>query len=110
MLSRPVLIAFTVSDRLPVVVVMAWPERVELVELEVPAGTTVRGAVERARSAAGYEDWDLAGLSFGVFGERCAPETLVKPDDRVEIYRPLVNDPKTLRRARAASQDARNDG
>ncbi len=70
--------------------------------LEVPPGTTLRGAAERAR----LPGIDLAACRLGVFGVERAPDDLVREGDRVEIYQPLPNDPKEVRRRRAADQRA----
>ncbi|MEQ8497715.1 MAG: RnfH family protein [Gammaproteobacteria bacterium] len=75
---------------------------VEHATLSVPAGTTLRGAVERAR----FSGVDLATCRLGVFGVERPPEDLVRDGDRVEIYRPLRDDPKVIRRRRAAAQRA----
>lgn len=80
---------------------MALPEALHRVVLEVPPGTTVLNAVERASASAELGVADPARVAFGVYGRRCPPDTLLADGDRVEIYRPLVADPKTLRRLRA---------
>ena len=84
-------------DTIDVTVVMAWPARVERIELQVPAGTTIGEAVARSGITA-----DTAALEVGVFGERRRSHDLVRAGDRIEIYRPLQDDPKAIRRRRAA--------
>jgi len=71
-------------------------------ELKVPAGTTVRGAIERARLLDAHPEIDLARYKVGVFGRLMALETPVMAGDRVEVYCPLLRDPKERRRRRAA--------
>lgn len=44
-------------------------------------------------------DWQACGV--GIFGKRVTPQTMVADGDRIEIYRPLVFDPKESRRRRA---------
>lgn len=44
---------------------------------------------------------ELADAPFGVFSTRVTPDTVLKPGDRLEIYRPLTRDPKERRRQRA---------
>jgi len=83
-----------------VTVVYAAPG-VEAVErLDVPAGATVGDAVGRS----GLLDRLPAppAVSFAIHGQRARPETPLADGDRVEILRPLVADPKAVRRARAA--------
>lgn len=60
-------------------------------------------SIEQVLSASGiYLNYpETKGLSVGVFAQSATRETLVKPGDRIEIYRPLQQDPKTLRRQKA---------
>lgn len=83
-------------------VAYATPVHQWLQTLQVPAGTTARQAASLGAQAAGFAIADLAMASLGIFGK-----ALVDPDnyrvganDRVEIYRPLVQDPKAGRKAR----------
>jgi putative ubiquitin-RnfH superfamily antitoxin RatB of RatAB toxin-antitoxin module len=87
-------------------VAVAWAPPGELLEvvLELPAGATVgdalenSGLLERARRAQGMEP------AFGVFN-RLRPATWPLHDgDRIEIYRPLLVDPKEARKIRAANR------
>lgn len=71
------------------------------VALDVPAGTTVRGAIERARVLNRHPEIDLSRYAVGIFGTRCGLDDLVADGARVEIYRPLLRDPKDARRQRA---------
>jgi len=70
--------------------------------LEVPPGTTVRGAIERARVLERYPEIDLASQAVGIFGLRCGLDDLLGDGARVEIYRALLRDPKEARRRRVA--------
>ena len=87
-------------DLLSVAVVYALPEVQILVTLEVPVGTTLRGAIERSRVAVRCPEIDLAVNAVGIFGRRRGLDELVAAGDRVEIYRPLAVDPKEARRRR----------
>ncbi|MFW8564697.1 RnfH family protein [Orrella sp. 11846] len=66
---------------------------------------TLGACVQDAIEASGFEqafrevDWVRAGV--GIYGQRCSANTQLNPNDRVEIYRPLVFDPKESRRRRA---------
>jgi putative ubiquitin-RnfH superfamily antitoxin RatB of RatAB toxin-antitoxin module len=75
-------------------VAYALPERASVVELRLPDGATVRDAV----LASGLQV-DLGRL--GIFGKAVRPETRLTDGDRVEVYRPLLIDPKEARRRRA---------
>ena len=70
-------------------------------------GTTLRQAVEASGLARDFPEVTGKALDVGVFGRRRDPDAVVQPGDRVEIYRPLLADPKELRRARARVQAAR---
>ena len=84
---------------LRVSVVAATPGFQEVVEVELPEGSTVADAVAAARVFERYPE--LAGATAGIWARRCAPEALLRDGDRVELYRPLIADPKEQRRARA---------
>ena len=70
--------------------------------LEVPRGTTVRGAIERSRVLESYPEIDLGRNAVGIFGVRHELDDLVGDGARVEIYRALLRDPKEARRRRVA--------
>jgi putative ubiquitin-RnfH superfamily antitoxin RatB of RatAB toxin-antitoxin module len=82
-------------------VVYALPAEQAVVSLEVPAGTTLEAAVALSGLRVRYPEIpDDARL--GIHGRVTARDTVLREGDRVEIYRPLVADPKTARRRRAA--------
>lgn len=81
-------------------VVYALPQRQERVSLELAPESTVLDAIQ----ASGLLQ-HLPQIGFervGVWGRPVSPQTLLRDGDRVEIYRPLVADPKQVRRERAA--------
>ncbi len=85
-------------------VVYALAGRQQLLRLEVPAGTNAREAVLRSGMGEHFSDLDLASCPLGIFGKALSdPESrLLEEGDRVEIYRPLIADPKEVRKQRAA--------
>jgi uncharacterized protein len=83
-------------------VVLALAQRQTVRRLELPAGSTVADAL----AASGLAQAVGAGR-VGIYGRVVPPGTIVRDGDRVEIYRPLVADPKELRRARAAKKRAK---
>lgn len=97
------------ASRLAVQVVCALPGRQVVVDLDVPPGTTLRQAVERARLGETLPDLDPGTLALGVFGKVRDPGELVRDGDRVELYRPLEDDPKAIRRRRAREQAQASD-
>ena len=90
------------AEKISVEVVYARPERQEVVRLELPSGSTVQTAVEASGLPAKYPEIDLAKGKFGIFGKLSRPDSALRERDRVEIYRPLIADPKEVRKQRAA--------
>jgi putative ubiquitin-RnfH superfamily antitoxin RatB of RatAB toxin-antitoxin module len=79
-------------------VAVAWPERQEVIELDLPDGSTVADALVRVQAM--LPEARLAGLRTGIWSRPCPPETRLREGDRVELYRALVADAKAMRRAR----------
>ena len=70
-------------------------------EFEVGAGTTLQTAIEESGVLTAHPELQATELSVGVFSKLLPLDTPVHEGDRVEIYRPLVVDPKEARRHRA---------
>lgn len=85
-------------------IVYALPERQTLLELTVPAGTTVAAALEGSPIASLHPELDWSQNRVGIFGRVVSFDRLVEKGDRIEIYRPLVADPKASRHARVAKR------
>ncbi|MBW8130093.1 MULTISPECIES: RnfH family protein [Pseudomonas] len=85
-------------------VVYAAVDRQVLLLVTVPEGTSVRSAVQASGIAAQFPELDLADCPLGKFGKVVADAQVraVQAGDRIEIYRPLLADPKEVRRLRAA--------
>ncbi|MDH4652049.1 RnfH family protein [Pseudomonas sp. JS3066] len=85
-------------------VVYALAGHQQLLRLDVPVGISAREAVLRSGMAEHFPDLDLASCPLGIFGKALPnPEDrLLEEGDRVEIYRPLIADPKEVRKQRAA--------
>ncbi|PLR64520.1 RnfH family protein [Pseudomonas sp. QC2] len=85
-------------------VVYAAVDRQVLLAMKVVAGTSLRAAVRASGIAAQFPELDLAGCPLGIFGKVVADAEVraVQAGDRIEIYRPLLADPKEVRRLRAA--------
>ena len=93
-----------VESVIEVEVVYAAVDRQVLLTVAVPAGTSVREALRRSAVDAQFPELDLGNCPVGIFGKVIAdPEVRpVQAGDRLEIYRPLLADPKEVRRLRAA--------
>lgn len=87
-------------ERARVEVAYAGPAGQWVLRVEVPVGTSLRGVLERARVADRLSSEELSRSSFGVFGVLRELDALVADGERVEIYRPLADDPKLIRRRR----------
>ena len=85
-------------------VVFGDRESQRLQRLKVAAGTTARQAVELMLADETTQQW--ANAPIGVFGKKVREDYVLQPHDRVEIYRPLLIDPKEARRLRAAKKVA----
>ncbi len=92
------------QQNIHVEVVLAMPERQELIALEVAIGSTVADAITRSGVAVMFEGFELDLAKVGIFGQKTSPEQVLRDGDRVEIYRPLIADPKEVRRQRALKQ------
>ena len=90
------------AEMISVEVVYAIPQKQEIFSVNVPEGSTVRQAIEACGVLEKYPEIDLAKNKLGVFAKLTKADTLLRNRDRVEIYRPLIADPKEVRKQRAA--------
>lgn len=91
-----------VGDVITVEVAYARPDEQRIVELQVPPGTSARDAIEKSGIGEYFPEIDLGNVKLGIFGKVAKPDTALQPGDRVEIYRPLIADPKEQRKKKAA--------
>ena len=89
-------------ELIPIEVAYALPEHQQIIALHVPAGTTVKEAVERSGILEQFPEITLEKSKLGIFGKLSKADTALRAKDRVEIYRPLIADPKEVRKQRAA--------
>lgn len=83
-------------------VAYARPESQSIIAMDVEEGTTAEQAVQRSGMLEKYADIDFDSCKLGVFGKAIKRDKVLEAGDRVEIYRPLIADPKEVRRQRAA--------
>lgn len=98
------------AENLRIDVVYAWPERQEVVSLHLPPGSTVEQAIRASGLLVKYPEIDLTQNKVGIYARLVKPDTPLRDRDRVEIYRPLLADPKEVRKARAAQGKAMKKG
>ncbi|QJD28625.1 RnfH family protein [Methylococcus geothermalis] len=77
--------------------------------MEVPDESTVEQAIHRSGILERFPEIDLGVQKVGIFGKLVKLDTPVKEGDRIEIYRPITADPKTVRRRKIASDDDDDD-
>lgn len=82
-------------------VCFALPHRQTLMPITVPQGTSIRRAVMDSKLPSMFPEFDFSCLPIGIFGQVVNDDQPVRADDRIEVYRPLINDPKARRRNRA---------
>ncbi|BCL70802.1 conserved hypothetical protein [Vibrio nigripulchritudo MADA3029] len=89
-------------------VVYALPLEQRVITLAVEAEMTVKEIIEQSGVMDIYPEIDLAKNKVGVFSRNVKLDSTVMDKDRIEIYRPLLADPKEIRRKRAeqAKQEA----
>lgn len=82
-------------------VAYAAPSRQEVIELAVRPGASIEQVIRESGLLERFPEIDLARSRVGIFGEIAGLRDPVRDGDRVEIYRPLLADPKEARRRRA---------
>lgn len=94
------------AETLTIEVVYATALRQEVVRLAMAEGSSLEQAILASGLPARHPEIDLAACAVGIFGVRASLATVLRDQDRVEIYRPLRVDPKESRRQRAAQKKA----
>ena len=87
---------------MPVQVCYVGVEGLILINLQVSVVSTIKQVIEQSQITQRAPEINLSTQKIGVFGKLKSPEAQLNPNDRVEIYRPLVADPMEARRRRAA--------
>lgn len=97
------------GDLIAVEVAYALPQVQRQLSVDVAPGSTLREAIVESGILDEFPEIDLESQRVGVFGKLGKPDDAVRPGDRIEIYRPLIADPKEVRRQRAAKAAAKAD-
>jgi putative ubiquitin-RnfH superfamily antitoxin RatB of RatAB toxin-antitoxin module len=90
------------EQRIEVEVAYAREQAQALIPVTGDAGLTAREAIERSGVTRQFPEIDLAVNKVGIYGKLVSLDQVLEPGDRVEIYRPLIADPKEQRKKRAA--------
>lgn len=97
-------------DTFTIEVLYALPTGQTVLRAELEEGDTIQQAIERSGILQRHPEIDLSRNKVGVFGKVSKPDHVLQPGDRVEIYRPLIADPKQARKKRAASAEKADAG
>ena len=98
------------AETIKVELVYALPHEQTLLKFTVPAGTKVADAVQLSGILKKYPEIDPGKSRMGIFGKLAKPDAELRELDRIEIYRPLLADPKEVRRRRAEEGKAMKKG
>jgi len=89
------------TENIDIELVYALPHEQALLKFKVPAGTTLGDAVRLSGILDKYPEIDPEKAKYGIFGKLSKADVVMRERDRIEIYRPLIADPKEVRRKRA---------
>ncbi|MCC7167894.1 MAG: RnfH family protein [Rhodospirillales bacterium] len=84
----------------------ALPQRQTVINVDLPDGATLKEALERSGILRQFPEIDLETQKVGVYGKAAPLETVLDDGARVEIYRPITADPKTVKRRPAPEKAA----
>jgi hypothetical protein len=95
------------DETIRVEVAYAREQAQALLPVQGPRGLTIAEAIERSGILQRFPEIDLDANKVGVFGKVAKLDTALADGDRVEIYPPLIADPKQARKARAAETQSK---
>ncbi len=93
------------NSSMPIEISYFEPGKPVLLSLKVAPGTTAQQALLQSDLSKYFPHLDVATHKIGIFGKVVPPDYVLKPKDRIEVYRPLLADPKASRRKRAEQQE-----
>lgn len=96
------------QDQIQIEVAYATPERQQIIPLRVRKGTSVADCIAQSQIARYFPEIDLNEQKVGIWSKAVKLDHEPRDGDRIEIYRPLIADPKAIRRKRA--EQAKDDG
>ena len=98
------------GDCINIEVLYALPHEQVLLKVQAPQGATVSDAIRLSGVLEKHPEIDFAHNKLGVYGKLSRLDAVLRDKDRVEIYRPLIADPKEVRRQRAEEGKAMKKG
>ncbi len=90
--------------------VYALKDRQKVIRMAIEEGCTLQAAIENSGLLAEFPEIDLGKNKLGIWNKLAKPDAVLRDHDRVEIYRPLIADPKEVRKQRAAEGKAMKKG
>lgn len=90
------------AETLNIEVCYAMSNKQEVVRVRVPEGATVQHGLDASGLLAKYPEIDIRKSKFGIWNKLSKLDAVLRDKDRIEIYRPLIADPKEVRKQRAA--------
>jgi hypothetical protein len=99
------------DDKIKIEVAYALPDKQTLLALEVAASASVQSAIQQSGILSMHADINLGENKVGIWSRTCKLDDSLRDGDRIEIYRPLIADPKEVRKRRAekAKMEGRAD-
>ena len=101
LLKRPIVDLMNNDKKILVEVTYATPQKQLVIPVNVDEGITVKAAIELSGIKKEFPEINLDTDPVGIFGKHTTLDHVLREKDRVEIYRPLIADPKEIRRQRA---------
>jgi len=98
------------NDKINIEVVYALPHEQILLKLQMPQHTTVAEAIKFSGILEKHSEIDLTKNKLGIYGKLTRADAVLRDKDRIEVYRPLLADPKEVRRKRAEEGKALKKG
>lgn len=93
------------DNSMPIEISYFEPGKPLLLSMTVAPGTTAQQALLQSDLGKHFPHLDVTTHKIGIFGKVVPPDYVLKPKDRIEVYRPLLADPKASRRKRAEKQE-----
>lgn len=91
--------------KITIEVAYARPDVQVILPIEVAEGTSLIEAIHLSGILEQFSEIDVTTNKWGIFGKVAADDTVLREHDRIEIYRPLIADPKESRRKRAEKKE-----
>ena len=98
------------SEMIEIEVVYALPNRQVLLSLPVPLGSTIEESIKLSGITKHFPEIIISEAKVGIFSRPEKLSTVVKAGERIEIYRPLIADPREMRKLRAAKMAEKKKG